>query len=309
MSTLALLCGGQGTQTRTMFDIVAGEGAAEAIFEAATTELGRDPRAFVREADDGALHANRTGQLLCCSRSLAIHAALGVPARGCVFAGYSVGEVAAWACAGLFDAATLMRVISERAAAMDEADGGSGGLASVGGLRRLVVERLCEEHQLALAITIAPERFVVGGERNRLQPFCEAAMRAGARRAGILPVHIASHTPRLAQASARFGAMLAKLKLPTAPSEGRLISGIDGASVFDTGDGLRKLARQLSEPVDWQACLEACRAAGAETILDLGPGHALASMAADAFPDLRVHAAEDFRTIAGMREWLQRGRG
>jgi [acyl-carrier-protein] S-malonyltransferase len=69
--------------------------------------------------------------------------------------------------------------------------------------------------------------------------------------------------------------------------------------------GIDKLARQISTTIDWAACLESCRSAGAETALELGPGAALSHMASALFRDGRVRAVKEFRTLAGLRTWLQ----
>ncbi len=77
--------------------------------------------------------------------------------------------------------------------------------------------------------------------------------------------------------------------------------------MFRVADGLEKLALQISHTLDWAACLDACREYGADRVLELGPGHALATMARTALPDARVHALEEFRSIAGVIDWLGNG--
>ena len=65
-------------------------------------------------------------------------------------------------------------------------------------------------------------------------------------------------------------------------------------------------ALHLLDPIDWAACLDACREYGADRVLELGPGHALATMARMVLPDARVHAVDEFRSLAGVTEWLAR---
>ena len=84
----------------------------------------------------------------------------------------------------------------------------------------------------------------------------------------------------------------------------RLFSGIDGTSVLDIPAGLDKLAAQISHTVQWAACLEGCVEAGASGFLELGPGRALAEMAATAYPTIPARSAEDFRSVDGARAWL-----
>jgi [acyl-carrier-protein] S-malonyltransferase len=97
---------------------------------------------------------------------------------------------------------------------------------------------------------------------------------------------------------------------PRLPRAGyRLLSGIDGETVLDIETGLDKLARQISTTIDWAACLESCRSAGAVAALELGPGTTLSRMASTLFPDGRARAVEEFRGLAGLRMWLQRAVG
>ena len=74
--------------------------------------------------------------------------------------------------------------------------------------------------------------------------------------------------------------------------------------MFRPEAGLPKLAAQISQALDWAACLEACREYGSDTVLELGPGHALATMARDLTPQWRVHALDEFRSAAGAAAWI-----
>jgi [acyl-carrier-protein] S-malonyltransferase len=125
------------------------------------------------------------------------------------------------------------------------------------------------------------------GHSRRPPNFEEEAVRSGAERIVRLKVHVASHTPRLANASAAFASSLAKAAIcPEVPSGILLFSGIDGASVLDLTSAQIKLADQISHTVEWARCLESCREAGASAFLELGPGHALSAMAAEVDPQV-----------------------
>ena len=305
----AILCSGQGTQHAGMFDLVAQAPEAGPILAAARGELaGTNPQEFVRAADAATLFSNRTGQVLCCTQALAAWALVRPHLAGAVvIAGYSVGELAAWGCAGLLEPAEVLRLAAARAAAMDAAGGGDAGLAAIIGLHRDKLEALCRPRAASIAIVNAEDFFVVGGTRDALETLCAEALNAGAANATVLRVAVASHTPRLAEAGRHFAETLAALRLPGRPPAGvRLLSGVDGDAVFDVPAGLRKLSAQISQPLQWAACLDACRAAGAETVLELGPGHALANMARQALPQAEVRSVDDFRTPAGVLTWLGR---
>lgn len=304
--TLALLLSGQGGQHPGMFDLTADHREAQAIFAAAKPLLGGvDPRDLVRAGGD-ALHGNRTGQILCCVAALAGWQALGAAGSGrTIVAGYSIGDLAAWGVAGRFAPDDVLALAARRAEAMDAASGPGFGLAGIRGLGLATLETLAAQHGCHLAIRNAADSGVVGGARGALESLCRAATARGARRAVVLPVQTPSHTPLLAAATAVFRSCLdatpARRPSPGAP---RLVSGLDGAVVFRTMDGLAKLATQISHGIDWAACLEACREYGADRVLELGPGHALATMARSALPEARVHALDEFRSLTGIRDWL-----
>ncbi|WP_440639157.1 ACP S-malonyltransferase [Bradyrhizobium sp. PUT101] len=306
--TLAILCSGQGRQHRDMFALTGGAPEAAHLFAHAAALLGgRDPRDFVRDEADEALHRNRGGQILCTLHPLAAACALAdVIPRGVIIAGYSVGEVAAWGVGGLFDATATLDLVVRRAEAMDAATRAGDGLIFVRGPSRDEVDRLCERHGTAVAIVNPGDAFVVGGGREALGEFARDA-RAMHARIVALPVEVASHTERLAVASAVFRETLREASVIFPPRSGaRILSGIDAAPVVSRETGLDKLAAQISQTVQWADCLQACVEAGATGFLELGPGHALSGMVADIAPGLPAHALDDFRSLEGVRTWLTR---
>jgi [acyl-carrier-protein] S-malonyltransferase len=309
LSGIAILCSGQGGQNGGMFDLCAEAPGAQAIFAAAASVLGADPRDIVHRAEDDALHTNRLGQILCCTQALAVHATIGdlIPPP-VVVAGYSVGELAAWGVAGVFDPGTVLRLAEQRATTMDEATHEPSGLLAIRGLSRGQVEALCQDQDAYVAIVNAADRLIVGGTNMALAQIAEQAVARGAQRTTRLPVAIASHTPMLDVASAAFARTLGEApRSARIPNGVRLLSGIDGTPVFNLGAGLDKLARQMAQTVDWAACMDACLASNVDIALELGPGHALASMTQDRMPTLRVRGADEFRSLDGLRRWLGTG--
>jgi [acyl-carrier-protein] S-malonyltransferase len=110
----------------------------------------------------------------------------------------------------------------------------------------------------------------------------------------------------MAEASRSFRQALGKAHLPAeAPSGVRLLSGIDGDTVFDVLAGADKLARQIQQTVDWAACMQSCRAAGVTKVVEFGPGHALAHMMHEFMPDSDVHSLSEFHSISGFKRWVQ----
>ncbi len=308
MTRLALLCSGQGFQHSGMFALTADAEAAAPVFAAAKVALdGRDVRDVARNEDTAAMHDNATAQVLCCAQALAAVAVLNdvLADDDLVVAGYSVGELAAWGVVGVFDAASLLGLAKARAAIMDEAAARTpGGLAAVRGLTLDKLGALCREHGSHVAIVNGADQVVIGGTRDALAATLDAAREAGAGKVTELAVGVPSHTPLLANAVDPLHDALCQAKAHDLPADRRLLSGIDGAAVFSIGEGLDKLARQVAQTVDWQACMEACRAAGVARALELGPGGALAHLMAESLGPRNSRALDDFRSLDGVRRWL-----
>jgi [acyl-carrier-protein] S-malonyltransferase len=306
---LAILCSGQGRQHPDMFALTGDAPEAGGLFGQAAGLLGgKDPRDFVRNEVIEALHCNRTGQILCTLQSLAAAAALrdAMPDR-IIVAGYSVGEVAAWGVGGLLDAVDTLDLVASRAEVMDAATRPGDGLMFVRGLSRVTIDRLCQRHDTAVAIVNPGDAYVLGGNRTALREIAAEAEAMRASRVVDLPVEVASHTKRLAAASAAFRERLRSLSPTFPPPAGtRILSGVDGATVSSMKAGVDKLAAQISQTVQWASCLRSCIEAGATTYLELGPGHALSAMVASAWRDVPTRSLEDFRSLEGVRNWLAR---
>lgn len=310
MTRIAILCSGQGAQSATMFDLLADVPAAEPVFLAASRLLGTDPRKLVREASSTAIHEDKIGQILCCTQAMAAWAVLrDVLPRPLLVAGYSVGELAAWGVAGLLDATAVLDLAAERATAMDAATKEPSGLAAIRGLSRAVLEPICKAYGAFIAIVNAADQMLVGGTREALASIIQDALSAGAVRTTMLQVAVASHTPLLAVASETFHRILGAATIRAElPPDIRLLSGIDGESVLDVWAGAAKLARQIQQTVDWASCMDSCHAAGVTKVVELGPGAALAHMAREAIPDADAHSIAEFRSLAGLLKWADRGR-
>ena len=306
---IALLCSGQGTQHRDMFRLSGALPGASPIFAAAERVLGVDPRAFVRAASDSSLYANRAAQILCVTQALAARALLMdvIPDRH-ILAGYSVGELAAWGVGGLLGPEQAVSLASVRADIMSRASSAGDGLASVRGLRYETVERLAHETQAEVAIVNPNDTFVLGGSGAALRNFCEAALAAGALRAVLLPVGVASHTSRLAAAVAPLRAAIAAHRPANPPPGVLLLSALDGSAVSEAEAGADGLARQISTRLQWSTCLTAAVERGASLFVELGPGRALAEMARAAHPDVPARSLDDFRTPEGLLSWIGRSR-
>ncbi|MBR0686132.1 acyltransferase domain-containing protein [Bradyrhizobium manausense] len=305
---LALLCGGQGTLSDKILDLVSENPVAEPIFMAATACLGEDPREFVRTRGTDELSANRVSQILTVTSALAIHACIADLLTGpTVVTGYSVGEMAAWSVAGIWTADEALRLTAIRARLMDSVPGPDGRLGYVRGLERPTLETLLAKHSCEIAIRNPDLLYVVGGTERDVINLCHEASTQRAARAGLLAVKIASHTSRLAPACEPLQQALAASTFAPVADRKILLAGDGGERIFSVPDAMARLASQVAREIGWAATLEALAEQGVDRVLDLGPGHALAEMMQGAAPSIRCYAADGFRSVEGLRNWIASG--
>ncbi|WP_164261976.1 malonate decarboxylase subunit epsilon [Stenotrophomonas maltophilia] len=298
--SLALLCSGQGAQHAAMFDRVRDLPAARHTLDVASTVLGRD--VFSAAAADDRFD-NAQAQPLLCAATLAQWQGLrdNVPTPTLI-AGYSIGELAAHAIAGSFDATTCLALAAQRAQLMDGASPADAGLQAVLGLERHVLQPLCDLHGAHMAIANGQDHFIVGGTHAALQRLADAARAQGAD-IRPLPVHVPAHTPLLAAAVAPFAAALdaSPLRAPRLP----LLAGIDARPVRDRATVVHTLSAQLAQTIEWAQVMRQAFERGARVFLQLGPGNALARMVAPAYPCCEVRAVEEFQSLEGAAAWVR----
>ena len=300
--TLAILCPGQGGQHPQMLDLLAGNRAAEDVFTQGAEALGTDVRAWLAQPER--IDTNAIAQPLLCLSELATWAALrDVLPEPLAFAGYSVGELASYGCAGALDAGQLAQLAQTRAMLMDSASVVPGGLIALRGLRRAEVDALCAGHSAWISIAIADDAFVVGGEVLTLDALAD---QAGARGAQIarLRVGVASHTPLLATAVRLFREALdsSALRAPDVP----VIAGIDASLVTTRTHAIATLAAQLAAPIEWSRCIESLYELGGRVFLELGPGCALARMVREHLGgDVEARSVTEFRSLDGVAKWIE----
>ena len=289
-----------------MFDLFADAPEAELVFAAATDVLGEDPRRFMRHAEDAALHQNWASQLLNVTRALVAQSCL-APALppSLLVAGYSVGEMAAWGLAGVWSVADTLRLTARRAELMNQASGSDDTLGFARGLSYAAIEALAAQWGCAIAIVNPDRLFIVGGGREDVVHLCSEALQAGASHSSLLPVQVASHTARLSGAVEPFEHALRAIAPQRTTSRRKLLGVANAEVILSPADALKGLASQLASTIDWNAALIALVEQGADSMLELGPGRALADMVHAAYPSVRVRALDEFRSIDGARDWLR----
>jgi [acyl-carrier-protein] S-malonyltransferase len=295
--SLALLFPGQGAQHAQMLPWLESQPAARPVLDLLAQRLGSGWRAQL--ADAAWLHTNAIAQQLLTGVGIAAWQALATRLpQPAVVAGYSVGELAAFAAAGVFDAATALDLAAGRARAMDAAAAGRDtGLLAVQGPRAL---RLASA-ALPIAIRISAERVIVGGRAAELDAHAARWTAAGLR-CSRLPIAIASHTPAMASAVAAFTERLTAAELH--PARSAVVCNFSGAAGRSPAVLAPALAGQIASTVRWDDCMDAVAERGVRCVLEVGPGAALAAMWRERHPHIPVRSVDEFQRPDGVARWV-----
>lgn len=311
--TFAVLCPGQGGQHAGLFDLLSTTPGFTSDLDAALTRVrdiaGFDPRDVAGDARHPArLFDNAVAQpSICAVQSMTWSvlrprlAAAGIAPR--LFAGYSVGELAAYGCAGALAFDDLVTLAVRRAASMDAAARPGDGLVAVRGAFRADVDAACAVTGVHVAIVNGEDQFIVGGRAAGLASFASALVARGVTMQR-LAVAVASHTLLLADAAAAFADDLSAARWM--PGFVPVVAGIDGALVHAPSQAVDVLARQVARTVQWATCMDAVRERGVTVALEVGPGGALARLLAERHRDIAVRSVSDFRSIDAVVDWVVR---
>ncbi len=301
--TLALLFPGQGTQHVDTLPWLDSRPEAAATLQLLASSLGVHWRS--RLADTAWATANRVAQPLITGLCIAAWQCLAtkLPAPA-VIAGYSVGELAAFCAAGVFDAATAMSLSQDRADAMERSAAGQRtGLLALHGVPTPVLDRLCERHALSLAIRLGPDSAIVGGLASSLDA-AEAELAASGSRSTRLAVHVASHTPWMSEAAAAFARRLAAATL--AAPKATLVCNLTAAATRAPEELARCLAGQIASPVLWDACMDAIAERGVRCVLEVGPATTLSALWRARHPNIAVRSVDEFRSPDAIAAWVDK---
>ncbi|MES2116522.1 MAG: acyltransferase domain-containing protein [Pseudomonadota bacterium] len=295
---LLLLCPGQGSQHTAMFELARSDARAAALLE----RLELPPLT-------GDIYGNRNAQPLIVAAALAMWEAVRpfAPAPALV-AGYSIGELSAYGVAGALTPDDAIALAATRARLMDACLDTHPGqaLLAIAGLPLARIGALVADRQYFIAIETAEDSCIAGGPAAALVSLEQTLAAAGAR-CTRLPVQVASHTPYMAPAVAPFAAALHAT--PFAPMQAPVLAGVDAVAVRGKAPAVEQLSRQLAETIHWQSCMDACAEAGITLALELGPGSALSRMLQARHPHIACRSVADFRSLAGVRAWLERESG
>lgn len=213
-----------------------------------------------------------------------------------VTAGHSLGEIAALAAAGSIPWETALLLVKERGRIMAlAADEHAGGMIAIVGLDETTVEAIREQAssqgKLWIANRNADVQFVLSGEIPAVVEAERLALAAGARRALILTIPLPAHTPLMATAAAAFRTVVDKLQF-TAPSF-PILANASGEAMRTVAALQDEMRQQMLRQVDWAKTMVSMRAMHVRTVVELGPGRVLASLAAKHIPDVVTWNADE----------------
>ena len=285
-------------------DLAAASAAARSVWEAADAALDASisKLAWAGPADDLDLTTNAQPALL--AASIAADAALVelMPEAPAFFAGHSMGQYSAMVAAGVLGLGDAMRLVRERGRLM-QASSGDGAMAALIGLDDEGVAALVSEASAMGILTVAnrnsPGQVVISGERVAVEAAVDGAKAHGARRAILLPVSVAAHSPLMTGAAEGMRIAIADVSFadPAAP----LLANAD-ASLLTTGEACRgELIDHLTRGVDWVAAVETMVAAGVDTFIEAGPGKVLTGLVRRITTDTTNIAIDDLTTEDGLR--------
>ena len=260
----------------------AGSPAARALYDEADRVLGWSLTRLSFEGPEAGLIQTKVCQPALYVHGLALAAALreakGETFRPALALGLSLGEISAYAAAGVFDFATGLKIVAERGRLMHLAcERTSGGMAAFVGEERATVADLCREFDIEAANFNAPGQIIVSGEKPKVEAAVAAAKARGVKKAMPLNVAGAYHSRLMEPAREAFAAFLADISF--AAPRIAVFSNTTGRAISDPAEIKMALVRQIVSSVRWEDCMRAAAAAGATEYWELGPGGVLAGLA------------------------------
>jgi [acyl-carrier-protein] S-malonyltransferase len=277
---------------------------AAAVFGAADEALGEPISALAWDGPAERLDLTENAQPALLTTSIAYLAALrerwaavGLdPGAAAFAAGHSMGQYSAMVAAGVISLADGVRLVRERGRRMQASGRGrDGAMAAIIGLDddRLpeLVAGASTHGTFGVANRNAPGQVVVSGGRAAIEASAEIAKSLGARKAIVLPVSVAAHSPLMAEAADAMRNVLASIDFadPTIP----LLANAD-ARPLATGEACRaELVEHLTAGVDWIAAVERMTAVGVTTFVEVGPGRVLTGLIKRIAPDAEAIALDD----------------
>ncbi|WP_452223254.1 ACP S-malonyltransferase [Lacinutrix chionoecetis] len=268
---------GQGAQFSGMgLDLYEKSPEAQHLFEDANGILGFNITDIMFEGTAEALKETKVTQPAIFLHSVILAKMLGDQFKPDMVAGHSLGEFSALVANGALTFEDGLRLVSKRALAMQKAcEIQPSTMAAVLGLEDAVVEKICANTQgiVVAANYNCPGQLVISGEIEAINKACESLKEAGARRALVLPVGGAFHSPLMEPAREELAAAIENTTFskPNCP----IYQNVTATAISNEAEIKTNLISQLTAPVRWTQSVEQMIADGASLFTEVGPGKVL----------------------------------
>ena len=285
---------GQGAQFTGMgLDLYNSNNAAKQLMEKANEILGFRLTDIMFEGDAEALKETKVTQPAVFLHSVAMAVAMGDEFKPDMVGGHSLGEFSALVAAGALTFEDGLKLVYARAMAMQKCcEAQPGGMAAVLRLDDETIEKICSEVSaenegvVVAANYNCPGQLVISGNKDEVQKACDKLLEAGARRALVLPVGGAFHSPLMQGAKDELEAAIENTEFhePKCP----VYQNVDGKAHTDASEIKKNLIAQLTASVRWTQEVQAMIEAGATEFVECGPGQALSGMISKISKDVTV---------------------
>jgi len=272
---------GQGAQYSGMgLDLYNDSSLAKDLFEKANSILEFDITEIMFSGSPEDLRQTKVTQPAIFLHSVILSKTLGSNFKPDMVAGHSLGEFSALVANNALSFEDGLKLVSERAQAMQKAcDNNPGTMAAVLSLENSVVENICEETEgvVVAANYNCPGQLVISGEIKAIDLACEKLRKQGARRALVLPVGGAFHSPLMEEAKQELENAInnTTFNKPLCP----IYQNVTSFAVSDQMKIKENLIAQLTSPVKWTQSIQKMAADGATNFIELGPGKVLQGLA------------------------------
>lgn len=268
---------GQGAQFTGMGkDLYENSELAKSMFHQANDILGFDITKIMFEGTEEELKETKVTQPAVFLHSVILAACLGDSFQPDMVAGHSLGELSALVANGTLSFEDGLRLVYKRALAMQAAcEIQPSTMAAIIGLDDEVVEEICRKVDgvVVPANYNCPGQLVISGAVPAVEKACELLTEAGARRALVLPVGGAFHSPLMEPARAELAAAIETTEFtsPRCP----IYQNVVAKAVSDPTQIKENLVAQLTAPVKWTQTMNTMIADGASEVIEVGPGKVL----------------------------------
>jgi [acyl-carrier-protein] S-malonyltransferase len=268
---------GQGAQFSGMgLDLFEASGLAQDLFHQANDILGFPITDIMFEGAAEDLKQTKVTQPAIFLHSVILSKVLGDTFRPDMVAGHSLGELSALVANGTLNFEDGLRLVSQRALAMQKAcELQPSTMAAVLGLEDHVVEEVCAASKgiVVAANYNCPGQLVISGDIPSIEAACEALKEKGARRALVLPVGGAFHSPLMEPAREELATAIENtiFNTPTCP----IYQNVSTTAITDPKMIKENLMAQLTAPVKWTQSMQQMIADGATNFIEVGPGKVL----------------------------------